>query len=470
MTSNSLVLCAIGTYLLAMLLIGVVSARRVQDKSDYIVAGRQLPPVLLTITIFATFFGGGTIMGVAGAAYSKGLPGVIADPFGAALCLLLGSALFFRALHRRRLLTIVDFFKQRYGPTAELLAGLCMIPPYVGWVASQFVAIGFVLNILTGIDPLLGMVIGAAVVVVYTTMGGLWAVAITDLFQTVVMLVGLLLLSVVVIQEAGGWITMLDRVPATHLEFLPANDLKSWAWYVQAWVVIGLGGIPAQDLIQRALSARSGDTVRLSGLAAGVLYLIFGMIPVVLGLAAFSVLPSLDNPELVVPTLATTYMVPWALALVMVAIISGIMSSVDSALLAPATVIGQNLTHFWRTDFNDRQVLIISRVAVVILAIVSLILALRFQKIYDIMVGSWSVLLVSLFVPLLAGLYWARASQRACVHSIVAGLFSWLLLAIAQTGWPSDLLATLIATGVFVISALLDRQTQHKRTAGTRIG
>lgn len=453
-----------------MLLIGVLAARRVRDKSDYMVAGRRLPPALLTITLFATFFGGGTIMGVAGAAYSKGLPGVIADPFGAALCLLLGSALFFRALHKRRLLTIVDFFRQRYGRTAELLAGLCMIPPYLGWVASQFVAIGFVLNILTGIDPLLGMVIGAAVIVIYTTIGGLWAVAVTDLLQTVIMIAGLLLLSVVVIQEAGGWVTLLERVPATHLEFLPANDLKSWAWYVQAWVVIGLGGIPAQDLMQRALSARSGETVRLSGLAAGVLYLAFGMIPVVLGLAAFSVMPSLGNPELVVPTLATTYLAPWALALVIGAVISGIMSSVDSALLAPATVIGQNLAHFWREDLSDRQVLMISRVSVVILAIISLLLALWFQKIYDIMVGSWSVLLVSLFVPLLAGLYWARASQRACVQSIIAGLTSWLILALAQTGWPADLLATLIAACVFVIRALLDKEVPQESAAETGIG
>ena len=453
MTETTWILGGVGAYVAAILAIGLWAGRRVDDQTDYIVAGRNVPLGLLTFTLFATFFGGGTIMGVAGAAYDDGLTGVIADPFGAGLCLILGGLFFFRVLRRMRLLTVVDFFRVRYGPRAELLAGLCMIPPYLGWVSSQFVAIGFILHTLTGIDTTLGMIVGAAVVVVYTVVGGLWAVALTDFIQALILIVGLAVLGIVVLDHAGGWATVAAALPEGHLSLAPDPGLNGWAWYVQAWVVIGLGGIPAQDMIQRAVSARSETVAVRSAYISGVMYLGFGLIPILLGLVALVTMPGLENAEFVIPRLAIEHLPPLLLALVLGAVISGIMSSADSALLAPASVIGENLARFVRRDLKPLEVLAVSRWAVVGMGIVSLLLALYFQRIYDIMVGAWSVLLVSLFVPLVAGIYWKRANSTAAVAAIVTGVASWVPLALLQEAWPADLLAALIAAVVFVLTA-----------------
>lgn len=465
-----IVLGGVGVYIAVILLLGLRAGRRIEDQTDYIVAGRNVPTGLLVFTLFATFYGGGTIMGVSGAAYQEGLLGVIADPFGAALCLFLGGLLFFRVMRRMRLLTVVDFFRVRYGARTEILAGLCMIPPYLGWVASQFVAFGFILHTLTGLDTTAGMVIGAGIVVVYTVVGGLWAVALTDFIQALVLIAGMAFLCAIVVVDAGGWSDLAAGVPAEHLAFFPSGGLRDWAWYLQAWVVIGLGGIPAQDLIQRAVSARSESVAVNSAWTAGAMYLGIGMIPVILGLAAFATIPGLDNAEFVIPTLAMEYLPPAALALVLGAIVSGIMSSADSALLAPASVVGENLARAFRRELTPRQVLTISRWAVVVLGLVSLALALYFQRIYDIMVGSWSVLLVSLFMPLLAGVYWRRANATSAVVAIVAGLASWLMLSLVQDAWPADLFAAFIAAAALVATALLSGGRDRPRPLVTLAG
>ncbi|MDJ0654602.1 MAG: sodium:solute symporter family protein [Xanthomonadales bacterium] len=454
MPDSMLTLGSVTAYVLVILAVGIYAGRRVHDQTDYIVAGRNLSLGMLVFTLFATFYGGGTIMGVSGAAYSDGMMGVIPDPFGAALCLFLAGLLFFRVLYRMKLLTVVDFFRIRYGPRCETLAGICMIPPYVGWVSSQFVAFGFILHLLTGIDTTTGMVVSAGIVIVYTVIGGLWAVALTDFIQALILILGMLVLTVLVVGEAGGLGAVLAAVPEAHRQLIPQGGLRDWAWYIQAWVVIGLGGIPAQDMIQRAVSARSENSAVHSAYLAGLMYLGFGMMPVLLGLAALGALPAIDNPEYIIPTLAMDNLPPLLLAVVLGAILSGIMSSADSALLAPASVVGENLARLYRKELTASQVLLISRVAVVVLGLVGLGLALYFQRIYDIMVGSWSVLLVSLLVPLFAGIYWRRANTSAAVASIVIGLVSWVVLSMVQDQWPADLLAALIAAVTIVVVAL----------------
>lgn len=458
MSSTSVyIIVSISSFLLLTLLIGVLAGRRVHSPVDYLVAGRKLPGGLLTLSLFATFFGGGTLMGVTGAAYERGLMGVIADPFGAGLCLILGTVLFFRVLNRLRLLTLVDYFKHRFGHRAELLAALCMIPPYVGWVASQFVAIGFILNALTGLDATLGMIIGALIVVCYTTVGGLWAVTLTDALQAIVLIVGLAILAVATLTFAGGLDQIFARVPASHLDVLPSNTLNDWTWYIRAWLVLGLGAIPAQDLMQRAIAAKTGRTAVVSGYSAAALYLLFGLVPVMLGFAAYAYLPPLENPELALPRLAMEVLSPTMLALVLGAIIAGILSSADSALLAPAAVLGENVLRRIGPMQSDRQRLLIVRVAIVALAGLSLLFALKFREVYTLMVDSWSILLVALFVPLTAGVYWRRATERGCIAAILGGLTAWLLFAWQLPDWPADLLAAITTVPLMWIASLSDR-------------
>jgi SSS family solute:Na+ symporter len=440
-----------------VLAVGLRASARIQDNADYIVAGRRMPGWLCTFTLFATWFGGGTALGAAGAAYQSGLRGVIADPFGAALCLFVFGAFYAKILRRLDLLTVADFFRQRFGGASEPLAGLCLIPAYLGWVGSQFVAFGFILNALTGVDTTAAIVGSAAFVIVYTMAGGLWAVSLTDAVQAAVLTLGLGLLLVVVLDapgHAGTW----AAIPAGHWRFLPQPGWAERVDWVHAWLVIGLGAIPSQDLLQRALAARSDGVASGSAHAAGLLYLTIGMFPVLLGMVGFVLLPGLENPELVVPRLCLAYLHPIGVMVVLGALLSAIMSSADSALLAPAGIVSENLAPWLRPGLPDATRLRISRLVVPIFGALSLAVALWFETVYDLMVSSWSVLLVSLLVPLTGGMYWRRPGRAAAIGSMVAGLAAWLAFARLDTFWPADLLAAGVGGVAFVaLGALLPR-------------
>jgi SSS family transporter len=444
----------VGLYLLVVLAVGLWAARRVHDNADYIVAGRRLPLWLCTFTLFATWFGGGTAIGAAGAAYEDGLLGVIADPFGAALCLFVFGAFYAGVLRRLELLTVADFFRHRFGGHAEPLAALCLLPAYLGWVGSQFVAFGFILNALTGVDTTTAIVAGAAIVIAYTMAGGLWAVSLTDALQAVVLGAGLLLLLAVVGSAPEGG-SVLAQIPAERWRLLPEPTWPERMAWVQAWLVIGLGAIPSQDLLQRALSARDDRTARWSAHGAGLLYLTLGMVPVLLGMAGAVLLPGLDNAELVVPRLALAYLPPVGVMLVLGALLSAIMSSADSALLAPAGIVSENLAPWLRRGLDDAARLRISRAVVPAFGAISLGVALWFENVYDLMVNSWSVMLVSLLVPLTAGMYWRRPGRVAASGSMIAGLVAWLVLLRVQDVWPADLLAALVCAATFVALGLL---------------
>jgi SSS family transporter len=393
-------------------------------------------------------------MGAAGAAYEGGLLAVIADPFGAALCLFVAGMFYVRILRRMELLTIADFFRGRYGPRAELLASLSIIPCYVGWTGAQFVAFGYILHTLTGIDTTLAIGIGAAIVVTYTMAGGMWAVAITDFVQAMILIAGLTFLLPIVLQAAGGWSSIESQVGAEYFRFLPETSFKDWIWYIEAWIVIGLGSIPTQDMFQRALGAKSEKVAQNSAYLSGLLYLTVGMIPVALGIAGAVVIKEISDPELILPTLGLKYMHPLGMALFVGALISALMSSADSALLATASVFGQNLVKRFKKDTSERYVLRVIRWTVLGTALLSLAIALYFQNVYELMVNSWAVLLVSLFAPLTAGLYWKKANGPAAVTSIIVGFAAWILFAYVQSEYPADLLATALAALSLVVVTL----------------
>ncbi len=458
MPDQTIVLLGCGVYLALLLVVGIFVGRRVKDSADFIVAGRRLPLWLCTFTLFATWFGAGTCMGAAGAAYGGGVLATIADPFGAALCLFLAGMFYVRILRRMKLLTVADFFRIRYGPWAELLASIALVPAYVGWTGAQFVAFGYILHTLTGIDTTLAIAIGAAIVVTYTIAGGMWAVAITDFFQGIVLIAGLAILLPLVLHDAGGWSSIEAQVGSEYFRFLPERTLKDWLWYVEAWLVIGFGSIPAQDLFQRALGARDEKVAQNSAYLSGFLYLTVGLLPVGLGIAGAAVIKDIADPELILPTLGLKYLPPVGMALLVGALLSALMSSADSVLLAPASIFGQNVVKHFKKEASERYVLLIIRGTVLGIALLSLAVAFYFQNVYELMVNSWAVLLVSLFAPLTAGLYWKKTNGPAALASIVVGFGAWIVFAFVQSEYPADLIAAALSALTLIVVTLATYQ------------
>ena len=182
-------------------------------------AGRSLPIVLSTAALFATWFGSETVFGASSRFLEGGLYAVIEDPFGAALCLVLFGIFFASKLYRMNLLTLGDFFKVRFGKRTELVAGFFIVPSYLGYIAAQLVAMGLILNVVTGMEVWLGVVISAFVVTFYTYLGGMWAISITDFIQGILIVVGLTVLAFILSEQAGGVQVVFSEMPAKDFKF-----------------------------------------------------------------------------------------------------------------------------------------------------------------------------------------------------------------------------------------------------------
>src|SRR5690606_34740319 len=167
-------------------------------------AGRSLPLALSAAALFATWFGSETVFGASSQFLEGGLYAVIEDPFGAALCLFLFGHFFTRKLYKLQLLTLGDYFKVRFGKRAELVASVFLAPPYAGYVAGQLVAMALILNVVTGMEVWQGVIACAVVVTIYTYIGGMWAISVTDFIQGILIIVGLVVLSIILAHKAGG--------------------------------------------------------------------------------------------------------------------------------------------------------------------------------------------------------------------------------------------------------------------------
>lgn len=333
--NNPWVIGGVSAYILMMLVIGWLSSKNIKDATDYIVAGRRLPLGLATAALFATWFGGGTSMGAAGESYWNGFLGTIADPFGAGLCLLLAGLFYVRTMRRMKLLTIADFFAIKYGKTSELLVALITLPAFIGWVGAEMVALGLIVHSVTGLTPTAGIIISAIVVLIYTYQGGMWADTLTDFAQMIILVAGLVIMFPIVINHVGGFSAIKAQIPDEMFYFFPRNTgFSGWMFYLQAWIIVGLGSIPGQDVMQRALSSKDENTAQWASYLSGLGYMLLGIIPVTLGIVGRLVFPELANSELVLVELAMKFLPNFVVALFVGALLSAIMSSTDSAIRA----------------------------------------------------------------------------------------------------------------------------------------
>ncbi len=404
-------------------------------------AGRRLPLALASSALFATWFGSETVLGASSEFVEHGLIGVIEDPFGAALCLVLVGLLIARPLYRLNILTFCDFYRDRFSRRVELLSSLCMVPSYFGWIAAQLVALGILFQAVAGIPTLVGIWVGTAVVLIYTYVGGLWAISITDFIQTIVIIAGLLFLALDLGHAAGGIQSILAKTPEGFFRAIPEPTLESSLHYLAAWITIGLGSIPQQDVFQRVMAARSEKiAVQASYLGAGM-YLTVGFIPLFIGLCTVQVYPNLlgsvADAQLMLPTVVLQHTGVGLQILFFGALLSAIMSTTSGAILAPATILAENIIKpHWKIQ-SDKQLLRVLRGSVVAVALASTVMASLKTNIYDLVALSSVLSLVSLFVPLMAGLYWKKATELGALLSIGFGMVGWLFFDYIETSTPS---------------------------------
>lgn len=416
-----------GFYFVFITLIGYLAGRRVKTIEDYVIAGRNLPFWLAVPTIVATWFGAGSSMGVSGTVYSEGFYGVLADPFGCTLALLITGIFFAAPFRRLRLLTISDLLGQRYGSVFERISTLLMLPFYIGTLASQMLAMGYIFHIVSGISPELGTLVGSLIVVIYTAAGGMWAVSLTDCLQLILLSAGLIVIVPICFDNLSNYQEVFQTMSIEFTNILPKNsgDLN-WTSFAGRLLMTGLGAIMGQDLLQRSLACKTENIARWSSISSAVIYFALGLIPLFIGIAGRYILPNLEQPELLIPLIAQKFLSPLTFALFACGLLSAIMSTADSYLLAGTSLLANNIIlKTWPLNDEAKKIGLL-RVINVILAILALFLALSGQSIFNMMVHSGATLFVAIFIPATFGLFWNKASSTAAWCSLLAGMTAWV--------------------------------------------
>lgn len=427
---------------------GILASRFVKSSMDFVLAGRNLPAFLATSALFATWFGSETILGASSEFVKKGILGIIEEPLGASLCLFLVGAFFARTFYRMNLVTIIDFFGVKFGRKAEIIAAICIIPSYFGWVAAQLVALGIILHSVTGISMVSGIFIGASIVVLYTFVGGMWAISITDFLQTIIIVIGLSLLLYELVPAAGGFQAIVKKTGPGFFRPFPKTDYISLTNYFVAWITVSLGSIPQQDIFQRVMSSRSEKVAVSSSYLAGALYLSIAFLPLFAALAATQVYPEIlqTNPQEILPTVVQKHMPLFIQVIFLGALLSAIMSTASGAILAPASVLGENIIKPLIKELDDKKHLLLLRISVFLIALIGTAFALHRSNIYELVAEASSISLVSLFVPLLGGLLWKRSSAVGAILAMVLGLGTWFFFRVSSFAFPPPVLPGLAAS------------------------
>jgi SSS family transporter len=430
----------VALYLVVTVAIGLWAARRVHNAKDFVVAGRSVPLYMNVALVFATWFGAETVLGVSATYLKEGLRGIVADPFGFSFCLVLIALFFARAFYRLNLLTIGDFYRARYNKPVEVATSLCITASYLGWLAAQFTALGVVFHTLSGgaISLPWGIVLGTGVVLAYTLAGGMWSVAYTDLFQSVIIVVGMVYLAFLLGGAAGGFERVVAHAAqAGKFEFWPRPELRDVLAFAAAFLTAALGSIPQQDVFQRVTAAKDADTAVRGALIGGSAYFLIAFVPIYLAYCALVIDPKMVEPllagegndnQLILPRLIIGHTPVFAQVMFFGALLSAIMSSASGALLAPSTLFTENVLRPFVPHMGERQLLLAMRLVLVIFGLAVMVFALASEaSIYQMVQNAYKVTLVSAFAPLVLGLYWKRASTAGALFAVILGLSTWLL-------------------------------------------
>lgn len=459
------VLLGILAYVALQLVIVIVVARRIHGEKDYLLAGRRFGLGLATFTIFATWFGAETCIGAAGAVYEGGLAQTAADPFGYTICLFLMGFFFAAPLWRRKLTTFADLFRQRFSPGVEKLTVLMLVPTSIMWAAAQIRALGQVISSSSQFDVELAIALAAGVVIVYTVYGGLLADAVSDLVQGTMVMIGLVVLLIAVVHAAGGLDAAVASIDSERLRLFGGPETATLD-VLERWAIPITGSVVAQELVAVILASHTATIAQRASLLGGSLYLAFGLIPVFIGLVGATLMPGLTEPEQLLPQIAHKYLSTLPYIVFAGAIISAILSTVASALLAAAALTSHNLIVPLRPGLSDRTKVRIARLGVVIAGIAAYLLARHAEGIYALVEESSAFGGAGVFVIVMFGLFTPFGGPRAAFAALAIGAVVWIA-ADKMLHLPVPYLTSLAAAfATYLLFALTE--TRPARTASPR--
>lgn len=449
-------LIAILIFLSVIIGIALFSQGKMESEEDFLVGGRSFKLWFTAFCLFSTWFGAGTLITATDEIAHKGLVATALEPYGAGMCLVLAGLFFARPLWEMQLLTYSDFYRIKFGPKAELVTVLLTVPTYVGWIAVQLIALSQILNTFFPLPVGVFIVLVAIVSLFLTITGGIWSVSLTDSFQLGVIVLGLVYLFLkVAFWGPLGFDTLMAGIPADYWIVIPVDKLSHTLQWFSVFCVAALGNLTGQDLGQRIFSAKSAEVAQKGALIAGLAYMLVGSLPVFFGLTAFQTLGA-NFEGSVMPLLIKNFLDPFSVIILMLTILSAVLSTITSALLAPASVLAHNLL---KLRFPETSTLLLCRYAVVLVTLMSVAVAFMGSDVYGLLEASYAIGLVGFFAPLWIGLKSQKLDETSCLVSMAAGVLFWLPEFFMESDWSLALVGTIMSFVAYFVHYHFFRKT-----------
>lgn len=414
-------------YMLGMIGIGYYSSRKVSNNDDFMVAGRRLGPVLVAGTLAATEIGGGSSLGVAEKAYTTwGLSATwYVITMGIAFVILSFLAGKFRGAEVK---TVPEYFRRRYGRASGLVTAIIMMLPLIGLTASQFIATSTIVTVMLGIDYRTAVTITAAVVTLYSVMGGMWSITLTDFVQVILIVFGMAIAIPFAFGVTGGLENMVQHVPADTFDMFKGISVPTIISLVIMYIASFTVG---QEAVSRFYSARDGKTAVQGSAIAAVINFVYAFIPAILGIAALAavnmgVLDAAimkDGGKFAMPMLAMHTMPAIIVGLLFSGIISATMSSASGDLLGAGSIFGNDIyKQYINKNATSDQVLKVTRTVMTLVGVVGWLVAFfNTGSIITLLMFSFSLRAAGAFFPYIFGLYWTKSSEAGTIASLILG-------------------------------------------------
>ena len=445
-------------YIAITLAIGFWASKRIKTTTDFTLAGKSLSTSFVGVTIFATWFGASSIMGNPGRFVENGFASFVTLILSSGICLIIVGSLFAKKLYKMNIVTVGDFFKLRFSKNLDLAISIILVLSYFTWIAAQFVALAILFQNVLGIPLEYGIILGALIVVIYTYVGGMWAVSYTDMLQSILILIGLVILLINVLELTGGILPLFEDKPVSFYHILPKNNLDAWSEYIAIMLAFCVGAIPVQEVYQRLFSAKSAKAASNGAYLAAFLLVVIPIIPLIIALAAAKLHPELatiDHGQNLIPAMVMEYASVPVQILFYGALISAILSTSSGAMLSPATIIGENLIKPYTPNLSDKKLLLFTRISVVVVAAISCIFAYNDADIVGLVVASLSLVLVCIFAPFTFGLFWEKSSLFGAWAATIIGGLVWLCTYLMDTRIDATIYGTIASCTAMIIGSLI---------------
>ena len=446
-------LFGISLYILSMLFVGVWVSRRIKTEDDYFLGGRTLGPFLATFSIFATWFGAETCIGTAGNVYNNGLSNLHADPLGYTICLFIMAFFFARVLWRRKITTIPDLFRERFSPNVEKFAALLMIPGSIIWAAAQIRALGQIIHANTEVGVTLAITAAAGVVIAYTMLGGMLADAYNDLIQGIAVIIGLFFLLGALVYDLGGVGPALASIPIEKISFSGGEGASlGFLGNLELWMVPILGSLMAQELVSRVVASRSEKVAFNSTIRAASIYLLVGCVPVLIGLLGPQYMTGLKDTETLMPLLAKVHLNYFFYIGFIGALVSAILSTVDTTLLSASALASHNLIYPLFKNLSEKQKMRVARGGTLVSGILAYAIAFSSESIISLVELASSLGGPSVLIMTIIALWVKSGNSLNAIFAILMSLATWVVTTFMVEIEYSVILTVVICAASYFVS------------------